>query len=79
MLPDHEVLRYPPPLNSGIQGRENELRDQKPEEGPQAPHHSAPEHLGGGVVLEVDPAVGHQGARPEVKAHAQGFPGYSVG
>ena len=77
--PDHEVFRYPPPLHSRIQGREDELGDQEPEESPQPPHHSTPEHLGGGVVLEVDPAVGHQGARPEVQRHAQGLPGHCVG
>ena len=65
MIPDHEILRNPPPLHRGVQWCEDELGNEEPEESTDAPYYAAPDHLGGGVVLEVDPAVGHNGARPQ--------------
>ena len=78
MIPDHEILRNPPPLHRGVQWCEDELGNEEPEESADAPYYAAPDHLGGGMVLEVDPAVGHNGARPQTQQHAQRLPGNCV-
>ena len=63
----------------GVERTEDELSEDEPEQGAGQPHHGAPDNLGHGVILQVDPAVGHQQPRPQAGHHRQALPGGRVG